>query len=83
MCVYNFKSMQLCICVRVYEPVCVVEYVLVCAFVYMQRVQVSLFRRIGDHCASISMPLSSGQGGYEMALTLGLSLINAHKHLMS
>lgn len=35
--------------------------IMLCVFDYMQRVQVSLLRRIGDHCASISMPLSSGQ----------------------
>ena len=38
---------------------------------------------IGYHCTSISMSLSSGQCGYEMPLTLGLLLINAHEHFMS
>lgn len=54
MYLYNCKSMHEPVCV------CVVEYLLVCACVYMQHVQVSL-RPIGDYCASISMPLSSGQ----------------------
>ena len=44
--------------------------------------QVSL-SPIEDYCASVSAPLNSDQREYEMALTLGLSLINAHKHLMS
>ena len=70
-------------CAQLSFYVCVFEYVLVCACVYMQRVHVSPLHRIGDHCASISVLLSSDQGGYKMALTLGLSLINAHKHLTS
>lgn len=40
---------------------CVSEHVLLCACVYMQRMHVSLLRRIEDHCSSISMPLSCGQ----------------------
>lgn len=73
-------------CVREHGSLCLYACacVRICACVCMcLHAECAGLSRIGDYYASISMPLTGGQCGYETSLTLGLSLINAHKHLMS